>query len=55
MGLLEITLSRALKGSLEIGKLADFVILDRDIFEIPGDEIKHVQVIKTFVGGAVVF
>lgn len=29
-----------LKGSLEIGKLADLVVLDRDIFEIPEDEIK---------------
>ncbi len=43
------------KGSLEPGKLADFVILDRDITQIPPEEIRNVKVLKTIVGGEVVF
>ena len=44
-----------LKGTLESGKLADIVILDRDLFEIPPAEIKDVQVLATLVGGRFVF
>jgi len=44
-----------IKGSLEPGKLADFVILDKNIFEIDPGMIKDVKVEKTFVGGKVVF
>lgn len=44
-----------IKGSLEVGKLADFVILDRDIFKVPPEKIKDVKVLKTIVGGKVVF
>ncbi len=43
------------KGSLEPGKLADFVLLDRDLTRIPPAEIRYVQVRVTVVGGAVVF
>jgi len=42
-------------GTLESGKLADFVILDRDITRIPPVEIQRVQVRMTVVGGNVVF
>jgi predicted amidohydrolase YtcJ len=44
-----------LKGTLEPGKLADVVILDRDIFEIPPEQIKDVEVSMTIVGGRVVY
>jgi predicted amidohydrolase YtcJ len=44
-----------IKGSLEPGKLADFVILDRDIISIPPEEIRNVKVLKTFVGGELVY
>lgn len=44
-----------IKGSLEVGKLADFVILDRDPLEVPSDELKEVKVLATFVGGQAVF
>jgi predicted amidohydrolase YtcJ len=39
------------KGSLEPGKLADFVVLDRDLFTVPVDQIKDARVEQTFVGG----
>jgi predicted amidohydrolase YtcJ len=39
------------KGSLEMGKLADFVLVDRDITRIPPVEIRDARVIATFVGG----
>lgn len=39
------------KGSLEKGKLADFIILDRDLMKIPADEILQTIVLKTYVGG----
>lgn len=43
------------KGSLEAGKLADMVILDRDILTIPEDEIKEVKVDTTIVGGEIIY
>ena len=42
-----------IKGSLEPGKLADVAVLDRNIFSIPSDEIRDVQVDMTIVGGVV--
>ncbi len=44
-----------LKGSLEVGKLADFVVLERDLFEIDPAEIRNVKVLRTIVGGKTVF
>jgi hypothetical protein len=44
-----------IKGSLEQGKLADFVILDQDIFEIAPEKIREVKVLQTIVGGQVVY
>lgn len=38
-------------GSLEVGKLGDCVILDRDILTCPDDEIRNTTAIATFVGG----
>jgi predicted amidohydrolase YtcJ len=42
-------------GSLEIGKLADFIVLDRDLFAIPAEEIADVRVLLTVVGGGEVY
>jgi predicted amidohydrolase YtcJ len=41
-------------GSIEPGKLADLVVLDRDFFAVPDDEIKQVRSVLTMVGGKVV-
>jgi predicted amidohydrolase YtcJ len=43
------------KGTLAPGRLADFVILSRDILAIPAEEIVGTQVDATVVGGKVVF
>ena len=40
-----------LKGSLEKGKLADFIILDKDLMRCDEKDILTVKVLKTFVGG----
>lgn len=44
-----------IKGTIEDGKLADFVILDRDVFKTVPDEIKDIKVVKTFLGGKEVY
>jgi predicted amidohydrolase YtcJ len=43
------------KGSITVGKLADLVIIDRDLFAIPPTQIKDAKVLLTMVGGRVVF
>jgi predicted amidohydrolase YtcJ len=45
----------AMKGSLEVGKLADFIIIDRDVLSGPLEEFRRVQVLGTVVGGKVVW
>jgi len=42
-------------GSLEPGKLADFIVLDRDILTCPEDEIRDIQVRSTYLNGKSVF
>jgi predicted amidohydrolase YtcJ len=43
------------KGSIEAGKYADFVILDKDIMKIKGAEIPTVKVLSTYVNGEKVY
>ncbi|MDR6301198.1 amidohydrolase [Mesonia maritima] len=39
------------KGSIEVGKYADFVVLDRDIMTIPEKDIPNVKVLATYIDG----
>jgi len=47
--------SEDLKGSIEPGKHADFVVLDRDITAVDPEEIIETEVLMTIVGGDVVY
>lgn len=41
-------------GSIEKGKLADLILLDRDVLTCPLDDLQHTQVLKTWLGGKLV-
>jgi predicted amidohydrolase YtcJ len=43
------------KGSIETGKLADLVVLDKDLFTLPADRIRDARVVMTVVGGKAVY
>jgi len=43
------------KGTLEVGKLADFIVLDRDVMTCPEADILETKVLKTVLGGEVVY
>ena len=43
------------KGSSSPGKLADFVVLDRDLFQIPPEQIQDARVRMTVCGGGVAY
>ena len=43
------------KGSIEPGKLADFIITDKDFMTIPINEVPGVKVISTYIGGVKVY
>lgn len=43
------------KGSIEVGKLADLVVADRDPLEIPHDDLRNIQTLKTIVNGVIVY
>jgi len=42
-------------GTLSVGKLADFVLIDKDLFKIPPPEIRDAKVLMTVVGGKIVY
>ncbi len=50
-----LTREEHLKGSLEPGKLADMVVLDRDYFAVPDEEIKEITPTMTIAGGKAVY
>ncbi|CAL2107836.1 Amidohydro_3 domain-containing protein [Tenacibaculum sp. 190524A02b] len=42
-------------GSIEAGKLADFIIIDKDIFKIPTNQIKNTKVLMTVFNGELIY
>lgn len=44
-----------IKGSISRGKLADFIIIDRDYMNCPIDEIKDIKIFETVIGGETVY
>jgi len=42
-------------GSLEVGKCADLVVLDRDLLVCPEDDLRGIKVLTTIVGGRIVY
>ena len=43
------------KGSIEVGKLADFTVFSQDIMQVPEDELLKTQIEMTIVDGKVVY
>lgn len=43
------------RGSIEPGKFADFVILEKDVMKIPLTEIRATKVVRTVIGGETLF
>lgn len=39
------------KGSIEVGKFADFTVLDKDIMQIPIEDVPGITATQTFIGG----
>jgi len=50
-----LTYDEKIKGSIEPGKLADFVILSEDILTVPESRLRDIYPVATFVGGENVF
>lgn len=47
--------SADLSGSIEVGKSADFIVLDRNLFEVPAADISEVQILRTVSRGRTVY
>jgi predicted amidohydrolase YtcJ len=54
-GSAEVTGEGGRKGRIQPGYLADLVLLDKNIFTIPADEIPAAKVLLTMVGGGIAF
>jgi len=44
-----------IKGTIEVGKLADFTVFSKDLMTIPEEEIMSSEVVMTIVGGEIKF
>lgn len=43
------------RGTIEVGKLADFAMIDRDLTRVPMDSLRDARVVLTVVGGTIVY
>jgi predicted amidohydrolase YtcJ len=50
-----LSFEEEVKGSIEPGKLADLVVIDRDILTCPEEEIKEIKVLRTILGGKTIY
>jgi len=50
-----LTREEDLKSTIEVGKVADLAVLDRDYFSVPDEEIKDIEVDLTIVAGQVMW
>jgi len=50
-----LTFEEKEKGSLEKGKLADLIVLDRDILTCPVNDVRNIQVAQAYLGGKLVY
>ncbi|WP_169308206.1 amidohydrolase [Sphaerobacter thermophilus] len=50
-----VTFEEEIKGTVTPGKLADLVVLDRDILTVPEEELKEIRPVATFLGGRAVY
>ena len=50
-----VSFEEDLKGTIEPGKLADFVVLDADVFQTAPEKIKDIQIERTYLGGRLVY
>ena len=50
-----MSFTRMTTGSLEVGKFADLIVLDRNPLQIPAEDIANTRVLETVVGGNVVY
>ncbi len=55
MGGAHASFEENIKGSIEVGKLADFVVLSQNPTQVPPDRIKDIEVERTYVGGTLAF
>jgi hypothetical protein len=44
-----------IKGSIAVGKLADYVVLSEDLHTVAQDKIKDIKVVRTVTGGNTVY
>ncbi len=55
LGSAHASFEEEIKGSLKEAKLADIVVLSKDVFTIPEEEILNTDVVYTIIGGKIIY